>query len=190
LPSSSGGVTAFKFRDPDGHPLELLAFPDGRMPAHWRRRDTGGLFLGIDHSAMSVSDTAASIAFYGGLGLRVVARSVNTGIEQDRLDAVKAARVEVTALKPVQAMPHVELLFYRSAARSGINVVRNEDVAAARLVFETIGPAADSAIAPHGLVDPDGHHLVIRPPIGDSSSNKSRANDGLSPGFVQPEKPL
>ena len=27
LPDSSGGVTAFKFRDRDGHPLELLAFP-------------------------------------------------------------------------------------------------------------------------------------------------------------------
>lgn len=26
LPPSSGGVTAFKFRDPEGHPLEMLAF--------------------------------------------------------------------------------------------------------------------------------------------------------------------
>ena len=30
LPASSGGVRAFKFRDPDGHPLELLQFPDQR----------------------------------------------------------------------------------------------------------------------------------------------------------------
>ena len=29
LPDNSGGVTAFKFRDHDGHPLELLAFPEG-----------------------------------------------------------------------------------------------------------------------------------------------------------------
>lgn len=35
LPESSGGVTAFKFRDPDGHPLELLAFPDGKVPSRW-----------------------------------------------------------------------------------------------------------------------------------------------------------
>ncbi len=27
LPASSGGVRAFKFRDPDGHALELIAFP-------------------------------------------------------------------------------------------------------------------------------------------------------------------
>ena len=34
LPESSGGVCAFKFRDPDGHPLELIEFPAGhRRPA-------------------------------------------------------------------------------------------------------------------------------------------------------------
>jgi hypothetical protein len=32
LPPSSGGVTAFKFRDPDGHPLEMLAFAPGATP--------------------------------------------------------------------------------------------------------------------------------------------------------------
>ena len=38
LPARSGGVTAIKFRDPDGHPLELLAFPAEAMPATWRAR--------------------------------------------------------------------------------------------------------------------------------------------------------
>ena len=71
LPASSGGVSAFKFRDPDGHPLELLAFPDGAWPAHWQARSNGDLALGIDHSAISVSDSARSIAFYEALGLRV-----------------------------------------------------------------------------------------------------------------------
>ena len=32
LPASSGGVTAFKFRDPEGHPLEMLAFAPGATP--------------------------------------------------------------------------------------------------------------------------------------------------------------
>jgi catechol 2,3-dioxygenase-like lactoylglutathione lyase family enzyme len=187
LPLSSGDVTAFKFRDPDGHPLELLAFPNGRMPAHWRRRATGRLFLGIDHSAISVSDSAASIAFYEGLGLRVAARSFNTGPEQERLDAAKAAHVEVTALQPEQTTPHVELLSYRSVTRSGATVVRSEDVAATRLVLEANISPADGAIAPRSLIDPDGHHLVIWTPIRESSSNKSLANDGLPPGFVQPE---
>ena len=34
LPDSPGGVTAFKFRDHDGHPLEPLAFPEGRVRQH------------------------------------------------------------------------------------------------------------------------------------------------------------
>src|SRR5689334_20521626 len=37
LPPTSGGVTAFKFRDPEGHPLELLQFPSGAAPRQWRR---------------------------------------------------------------------------------------------------------------------------------------------------------
>ncbi len=32
LPAASGGVKAFKFRDPDGHPLELLEFQANGMP--------------------------------------------------------------------------------------------------------------------------------------------------------------
>jgi catechol 2,3-dioxygenase-like lactoylglutathione lyase family enzyme len=36
LPERSGGVTAFKFRDPEGHPLELLSFPGGTGPKIWR----------------------------------------------------------------------------------------------------------------------------------------------------------
>ncbi len=36
LPQSSGGVTAFKFCDPDGHPLELLQFPKYNTPDHWK----------------------------------------------------------------------------------------------------------------------------------------------------------
>jgi len=35
LPPSTGSVTAFKFRDPDGHPLELLALPPGTGDPCW-----------------------------------------------------------------------------------------------------------------------------------------------------------
>ena len=79
LPASSGGVSAFKFRDPDGHPLELLEFPEGRSPARWRARPNRELFLGIDHSAIAVSDSARSSTFYEALGLRLAARSLNSG---------------------------------------------------------------------------------------------------------------
>jgi catechol 2,3-dioxygenase-like lactoylglutathione lyase family enzyme len=170
LPASSGGVTAFKFRDPDGHPLELLAFPDGRMPKHWQARSTiSNLFLGIDHSAISVADSVASIAFYEGLGLHVASRSLNSGPEQERLDAVNHAEVEVTALEPEQTTPHVELLCYRSVARTGNTIVRSNDVAAARLVFEVDGPSSEGATAPQAVIDPDGHHLVLSASIHVSS---------------------
>jgi catechol 2,3-dioxygenase-like lactoylglutathione lyase family enzyme len=182
LPSTFGDVTAFKFRDPDGHPLELLAFSDGRMPAHWRREAAGRLFLGIDHSAISVSDSAASIAFYEGLGLRVAARSLNAGLEQARLDAVEAAQVEVTALETKQNTPHLELLSYRSAPRSEATMSRSED---ARLVFEANGSPGDSATTSQGLIDPDGHHLVMSAPLWAPSSIV--ANNGLPPRFAQPE---
>jgi catechol 2,3-dioxygenase-like lactoylglutathione lyase family enzyme len=185
LPASSGGVTAFKFRDPDGHPLELLAFPDGQMPPHWNARFGGDLFLGIDHSAISVADTAVSIAFYEGLGLRVAARSLNTGLEQEQLDAVNHAQVEVTALLPERTTPHVELLCYRSVPRGENIIVRSNDVAATRLVFEADRLSSEGTAAPRGLIDPDGHHLVISAPINVSSAAKALANTGSSPGFVR-----
>ena len=68
LPASSGGVTAYKFRDPEGHPLELLAFPPDAIPARWQKVSATGC-LGIDHSAISVVDTDQSIKFYERLGL-------------------------------------------------------------------------------------------------------------------------
>jgi catechol 2,3-dioxygenase-like lactoylglutathione lyase family enzyme len=97
LPPSSGGVTAFKFRDPEGHPLEILAFAPGATPARWAIR-SGSPCLGIDHSAISVADTSRSVAFYSRLGLARTASSLNVGREQEKLDNIVGAVVEVTAL--------------------------------------------------------------------------------------------
>ncbi|WP_375466260.1 VOC family protein [uncultured Methylobacterium sp.] len=113
LPPDSGGVTAYKFRDPDGHPLELIVFPGGPPAERWR--GARGLFLGIDHSAITVTDRAAALAFYGDrLGLAVAQRGVNRGEGQARLDGVPDPVVDVIALEPTgAATPHVELLHYR-----------------------------------------------------------------------------
>lgn len=173
LPLSSGGVTAFKFRDPDGHPLELIEFPAGKSPERWRTQSKVDLFLGIDHSGISVSDSERSIAFYEALGLRAAARTLNTGLEQDRLDAVIDALVEVSALEPTLATPHVELLCYQSAGRGVDIVLRSNDIAATRLVFEADGSSSEDATNSQALLDPDGHHLVILAP-----------NDSLSPRQV------
>jgi catechol 2,3-dioxygenase-like lactoylglutathione lyase family enzyme len=116
LPARNGHVRAFKFRDPDGHPLELLWFPPGQGRAIWHGH--GGLFLGIDHSAISVASTAASLDFYEReLGLRATYAVTNDGLTQDHLDGVSGAVVRITGLFPAApGAPGIEFLDYRSPA--------------------------------------------------------------------------
>ena len=134
LPASSGGVTAYKFRDPDGHPLELIAFPRDAIPARWQK-PAATACIGIDHSALSVADTERSVAYYERLGLRRVGGSLNQGPQQDKLDGMAGAIVEVTALAPpLISTPHLELLCYRQPARA-LPLLGTNDIAATRLVF-------------------------------------------------------
>ncbi len=143
LPAASGGVTAYKFRDPDGHPLELLFFPGG--PAAERWRDASGQFLGIDHSAITVTDLDATLAFLTGtLGLSVAGRGLNRGPEQARLDGVDDPQIDVIALEPPSPAPHVELLHYRTPTthRPTPAGFRPRDRATTRFVFSVADPAA------------------------------------------------
>lgn len=108
---NAGGIKAFYFRDPDGHFLELLEFPPGKGLAKWQRRD-GPLFLGIDHTAIVISDTEASLRFYrDALGLRIAGESENYDIEQERLNNVFGARLRITALRALDG-PGIEFLEY------------------------------------------------------------------------------
>jgi catechol 2,3-dioxygenase-like lactoylglutathione lyase family enzyme len=142
-----GGIVAYKFRDPDGHPLELISFP------HPDPRTQGG----IDHSAISVADAARSIAFYAErLGLTVAARQVNTGPAQDAMDGLDGVRVDVVALAPAHPAPHVELLGYRTPPGRPALPMHPSDLAASRLVF-AVEMATETAL----LRDPDGHHLML-----------------------------
>jgi len=164
LPRRSGGVTAFKFRDIDGHPLELLQFAKHGVPPYWQSSSGGAVFLGVDHSAIVVGDTQRSLAFYAALGLGRITGSDNHGIAQSRLDGVPDAQVEVTAVAPAVATPHLELLCYRGKARPPAPVApipRSNDVAATRLLFEADGPArplSEDAVE-RVFLDPDGHRL-------------------------------
>ena len=115
LPDSSGGVTAFKFRDHDGHPLELLAFPEGRVPGEWRNANGPGSFLGVDHTAIAVSDSASSAEFFGSVfGFSVGTRTENCGPEQAALDDVDEVHVSVTRLARDLPAPRMELLHYHA----------------------------------------------------------------------------
>jgi catechol 2,3-dioxygenase-like lactoylglutathione lyase family enzyme len=96
----AGGIKAFYFRDPDGHPLEVLEFPPDKGDACWHWA-SDRIFLGIDHTAIVVGDTERSLRFYRDiLGLRVAGESENWGPEQERLNNVFGARLRITALVP------------------------------------------------------------------------------------------
>lgn len=113
LPPSTGSVTAFKFRDPEGHPLELIAFPRGTGDPAWQSTTGENATLGIDHSAISVANVERSVLHHELLGLRVAARGLNRGPGQQRLDALAEVEVEVIALQARTRTPHLELLGYR-----------------------------------------------------------------------------
>lgn len=109
---AASGIKAIKFRDPDGHNLELLWFPEGKGNPVWKR---GGadLFLGIDHTAITVRSTENSLKFYRDLlGLTVTGGTLNMGTEQEHLDSLPGARVHVTGLTPTMGPPGVEFLEY------------------------------------------------------------------------------
>jgi catechol 2,3-dioxygenase-like lactoylglutathione lyase family enzyme len=161
LPHSSGGVIAFKFQDPEGHPLELLQFPDRSVPAHWRGRSGDETCLGIDHSALSVRDTAISVAFYRTLGFGVAGRTFNHGEAQARLDGLPSPELEVTALSLDAATPHLELLCYRSQMRRPRQVLECNDVAATRIALAAAAASNGTGAAQRLITDPDGHHLLV-----------------------------
>lgn len=110
---NAGGIKAFYFKDPDEHPLEILQFPEDKGNPKWHRQ-SDRLFLGIDHTAIAVSDTEASLRLYRDLlGLRVAGESENYGTEQEHLNNVFGARLRITALR-APAGPGIELLEYLS----------------------------------------------------------------------------
>ncbi len=108
---NAAGIRAFYFRDPDGHALEILQFPPGKGDPKWHE-PSDRLFLGIDHTAIVVSDTEASLRLYrDALGARVVGTSENHGTEQERLNAVFGARLVITGLRMASG-PGIEFLEY------------------------------------------------------------------------------
>lgn len=108
---NAGGIKAFYFRDPEDHVLEIIWFPPGKGDPKWQAA-TDKLFLGIDHTAIVVSDTDRSLAFYHDLlGLRVAGESENYGTEQEHLNQVFGARLRITGLR-AEGGPGIEFLEY------------------------------------------------------------------------------
>jgi catechol 2,3-dioxygenase-like lactoylglutathione lyase family enzyme len=185
LPAQNGHVRAFKFRDPDGHPLELLYFPAGQGRALWHRPAEGAIFLGIDHSAIGVTGTAASNGFYRGLlGMSAAYEVTNRGPTQEALDAARDAVVRITGLRPSSPDgPGIEFLDYRAppGGRPAPVDTRSDDVVHVHLVLlvadfdEQIRALEENHVrfVSAGVVtfadgsraamvrDPDGHALLL-----------------------------
>ena len=183
---NASGIKAFYFQDPDGHPLEVLQFPPGKGDPKWQRSD-GRLFLGIDHTAIVVSNTDASRAFYGTLlGMRVAGESENYGFEQEHLNNVFGAHLRITALRSPSGIG-VELLEYitprdgrpASANPSPTDIDHHETVIvvddltglSVQLLAQSFSGVSVKQIADSGLLfnashaelvrDPDGHFLLL-----------------------------
>src|SRR5438477_1542148 len=108
---NAAGISAFYFKDPDEHPVEVLQFPADKGAAKWHY-PTDKLFLGIDHTAIVVGDTNSSLKFYRDvLGMRVAGESENYGTEQEHLNNVLGARLHITSLRAASG-PGIELLEY------------------------------------------------------------------------------
>jgi catechol 2,3-dioxygenase-like lactoylglutathione lyase family enzyme len=183
---NAAGIRAFYFKDPDGHPLEVLQFPPDKGDLKWHA-PTHRLFLGIDHTAIVVQDTRRSLAFYRDvLGFRIAGESMNFGTEQARLNNVTGARLHITSLR-APAGPAIEFLEYLNP-RDGrpypsderandlvhwqTTVMVPNVVSAARVVkrgrFRLVSPRP--VMLPEGTIgfergilvrDPDGHVIQL-----------------------------
>ena len=105
------GIKAFYFHDPDDHNLELIFFPKGKGQEKWQHSN-GKIFLGIDHTAIGVSNTDNSHKFYMDLlGVERKGDSWNKGMEQEHLNNVEGASLHITGYRAA-AGPGIELLQY------------------------------------------------------------------------------
>jgi len=108
---AAAGIQAFYFQDPDGHNLEIIYFPPGKGDPRWQQ-PTDKLLLGIDHTAIVVQHTEASLGFYRDwLGLKVAGASENYGTEQEHLNQVFGAHLRITGLRGKKG-PGIEFLEY------------------------------------------------------------------------------
>jgi catechol 2,3-dioxygenase-like lactoylglutathione lyase family enzyme len=112
---AAAGIEAFYFRDPEGHNLEIIYYPEGKGDPRWQD-SSNELFLGIDHTAIAISSTPASFTFYRDLlGLNLVGESENYGTEQEHLNQVFGARLQISGLRAPAGMG-IEFLEYLTPA--------------------------------------------------------------------------
>jgi catechol 2,3-dioxygenase-like lactoylglutathione lyase family enzyme len=180
--TAAAGVRAFYYRDPDGHNLEFIWFPEGKGSPRWQSKNR--LFLGIDHTAIGIANTEHSLRFYRDiLGLTIASVSENYGTEQEHLNMVFGAHLLITGLKAPEGGIGIEFLDYLSPLGGRpmpVDTRPNDlwywqmtmlvpDAQAAYAQFRAAGVAMISAnivTLPGGekdflVRDPDGHAAII-----------------------------
>jgi len=185
----AAGIKAFYFRDPEDHVLEIIWFPTGKGDPKWQTQ-TDKLFLGIDHTAIVVSDTDASLGFYRDLlGMRLAGENENYGVEQEHLNQVFGAHLRITGLRAERG-PGIEFLEYLTPPggrqlpetskpndlvfwRTDLTVDHLDDLASklkergTKLVStRVVDLNGGSPGLRRGLIvrDPDGHALLLEQP--------------------------
>jgi len=180
--AAAAGIKAFYFQDPDRHNLELIYFPAGKGQEKWHKPN-GKLFLGIDHTAIGISNTSQSLQFYAHLlGLERKGESWNKGVEQEHLNNLEGASLHITGLR-ANAGPGIEFLeylqpgpgkTYPADSRSDDlwhwqTIVRADDVKAlyeklkasnARFISKAI-ISTNNRTKAFAVRDPDGHAILI-----------------------------
>jgi catechol 2,3-dioxygenase-like lactoylglutathione lyase family enzyme len=178
---NAAGIRAFYFKDPDGHPLEILQFPADKGLAKWHQ-PSSELFLGIDHTAIVVNDTDASLKFYRDLlGMRVAGDTQNYGTEQEHLNNVFGAHLRITSLRAAGGLG-IELLEYL-APRSGtpfpadehandlvhrqtVLLTTNAQQAAQELFSAKVDLVSSGLVANHTIQNDFRSALIVRDPDG------------------------
>jgi catechol 2,3-dioxygenase-like lactoylglutathione lyase family enzyme len=203
---NAAGIKALYFRDPDGHPLELIYFPPRKGDPRWhqnqgKREDP---FLGIDHTAIAVADTERSLRFYHDvLGFRVVGESLNYGAEQDHLNHVFGSKVRITSLRS-SAGPGVEFLEYlvpRDGRQPPTDTKANdlwssqttvlakefstavEELSKQKVAFVSPEPQETAPLGEKGskgvlIRDPDGHMILFQSTPNDRVIRREFPADG------------
>ncbi|CAN1211412.1 VOC family protein [Tumidithrix helvetica PCC 7403] len=183
---AAAGIRAFYFKDPDGHNLEIIYFPQGKGDPKWQK-SADRIFLGIDHTAIAVGNTETSLKFYRDLlGMRLAGTSENFGTEQEHLNNVFGAKLHISGLRaptglgvefleylapsdgkpyPADARPN-DLLHWQTTL-----VVNDANAIAQKLrAYRTIFISSDAVDFPsrslgfkRGFLvrDPDGHAIRI-----------------------------
>jgi catechol 2,3-dioxygenase-like lactoylglutathione lyase family enzyme len=185
---AAAGIRAFYFKDPDGHNLEIIYFPPGKGDARWQQK-SDQLFLGIDHTAIVVSNTQNSLKFYRDiLGLKLAGESMNSGTEQEHLNNVSGARLHISGLRAKNG-PGVEFLEYLMPrdGRPAPKDTRANDLWHWQTTVSTTGAeaAARSFNASRGRIISPGVAQIADKTFGFTKGFLARDPDGHGLQFIE-----